>query len=240
MDLKLMAPCHFGLEAVTKREIINLSPTIKIDRVEDGRIFYTGCASDLIRSNIMLRTPERVLVVIGEFCAKDFEDLYQGVLALPWEDYLPVDAKFWVKKAAAVKSRVYSPRDIQAIAKKAIVERLKRTYHKEHFPETGDEYPIRIFVKKDLVTIALDSSGTSLHKRGYRKEAGEAPISETLAAALVMLTPFNDKRILCDPFCGSGTIAIEAAMLAKNIAPGANRHFTIMIRGYFQLFPPWE
>ncbi|MCF0142190.1 MAG: class I SAM-dependent RNA methyltransferase, partial [Parasporobacterium sp.] len=147
------------------------------------------------------------------------------VKAIPWERYIPKDGRFWVKKAASVKSKLFSPRDIQSIIKKAIVERLKDVYHTEWFPETGSDFPIRVFIYKDEVALGLDTSGESLHKRGYRAKANEAPISETLAAALIMLTPWKKDRILADPFCGSGTFCIEAAMMAANIAPGINRDF---------------
>ena len=154
------------------------------------------------------------------------EELFEKTKGLPWEDFIPKDGKFWVAKAASVKSKLFSPSDIQSIMKKAIVKRLQDRYHVEWFKEDGASYPIRVFLMKDIVTIGIDTSGVSLHKRGYREVAGKAPITETLAAALIMLTPWNKDRILVDPFCGSGTFPIEAAMIAANIAPGMNRSFT--------------
>lgn len=222
--LYLIAPCHFGLEAVLKKEIIDLG--YEISTVEDGRVTFIGDATALCRANIFLRTAERVLLKVGSFHAETFEELFQGTKELPWGDYIPKDGKFWVTKAASVKSKLYSPSDIQSIMKKAMVESMKTTYREEWFPESGDAYPIRVFLMKDEVTVGLDTTGDSLHKRGYRKLTAKAPIAENLAAALIMLTPWKGDRILVDPFCGSGTIPIEAAMMAANIAPGMNRNFT--------------
>lgn len=223
-ELEFIAPCHFGLEAVLKREITDLG--YEIVTVEDGRITFRGDQAALARANIFIRTAERIMIKVGSFRADTFDELFEGTKALPWENYLPRDAKFWVTKAATNKSKLFSSSDIQSIVKKAIVDKLKVIYHINWFEETGEEYPIRIFILKDIVTIALDSSGVSLHKRGYRQLVGKAPISETLAAALIMLTPWNKDRILVDPFCGSGTFPIEAAMIGANIAPGMNRVFT--------------
>ena len=222
--MELIAPCHFGLEAVLKREIIDLGYEIK--EVEDGRITFYGDAEAICRANIFLRTAERVLLKVGSFKALSFEELFEKTKALPWEEFIPKDGKFWVAKAASVKSKLFSPSDIQSIMKKAIVKRLQNCYNIEWFKEDGASYPIRVFLMKDIVTIGIDTSGVSLHKRGYREVAGKAPITETLAAALIMLTPWNKDRILVDPFCGSGTFPIEAAMIAANIAPGMNRSFT--------------
>ena len=222
--LEYIAPCHFGLEAVLKREITDLG--LDIVEVEDGRVTFAGDIAALCRANIFLRTAQRVLIKIGSFHAETFEELFQGTKALPWERYIPRDGKFWVAKAASVKSRLFSPSDIQSIMKKAIVERLKGVYHIDWFSENGADYPVRVFIKKDEVTVGLDTSGESLHKRGYRKLTAKAPIAENLAAALLMLTPWKRDRILIDPFCGSGTIPIEAAMMAAGIAPGVNRSFT--------------
>ncbi len=222
--IQLIAPCHFGMEAVLKREIYDLG--YEITQVEDGRITFEGDMEAIVRANIFLRTAERVMVQIGRFHATTFDELFEGIKALDWEQWIPSDGKFWVKKASSVKSQLFSPSDIQSIAKKAMVERLKKAYKLEWFPETGADYPVRIFLMKDEVTVALDTSGDSLHKRGYRTWTAKAPISETLAAALIMLTPWHADRILVDPFCGSGTFAIEAAMMAANMAPGANRSFT--------------
>lgn len=221
---ELVVPCHFGMEAVTKREIYDLG--YEITRVEDGRITFEGDAEAICRANVFLRTAERVLLLVGRFKATTFEELFQGIKALPWEEYIPQDGKFWVKKASSIKSKLFSPSDIQSIAKKAMVERLKGVYKTEWFKEDGAAYPIRIFLLKDEVMVALDTSGDSLHKRGYRLQTSKAPITETLAAALIMLTPWRKDRILVDPFCGSGTFPIEAAMMAANIAPGMNREFT--------------
>ena len=222
--MELIVPCHFGMEAVLKNEIIDLGSDVT--EVADGRITFLGDEEALCRANIFLRTAERVLIKIGRFHAETFEELFQGTKALPWEEYIPKDGKFWVAKAASVKSKLFSPSDIQSIMKKAMVERMKQVHHISVFPETGDSFPIRVFLMKDEVTVALDTTGESLHKRGYRKLTAKAPIAENLAAALIMLTPWNGSRILVDPFCGSGTIPIEAAMMAANMAPGMNREFT--------------
>lgn len=225
MDMiELIAPCHFGLESVLKREVLDLG--YEIASVEDGRVTFYGDMEALVRANIFLRTAERVLLKAGSFKASSFEELFDKTKALPWEQWIPADGKFWVAKASSIKSKLFSPSDIQSIMKKAIVKRLQEKYHIEWFQETGAEYPIRVFLMKDIVTIGIDTSGSSLHKRGYRETAGKAPISETLAAALIMLTPWKKDRILVDPFCGSGTFPIEAAMMAANIAPGMNRSFT--------------
>jgi len=222
--MELIAPCHFGLEAVLKKEIIDLG--YDITEVSDGRITFAGDADAVCRANIGLRTAERIFIKVGSFHAESFEELYQGVRELPWEEFIPERGKFWVKKASSVKSKLFSPSDIQSITKKAIVEKLKLSYHTDWFKEDAESYPIRVFLMKDEVTVALDTTGDSLHKRGYRKLESKAPIAENLAAALIMLTPWNGSRILVDPFCGSGTIPIEAAMMAANIAPGMNRSFT--------------
>ena len=221
---ELVVPCHFGLEAVTKREIYDLG--YEIVRVEDGRITFEGDEEAICRANIFLRTAERVLLQVGRFHATTFDELFEGIKALPWENYIPKDGKFWVSKASSIKSKLFSPSDIQSIAKKAMVERLKQYYDVNWFEETGASYPVRIFLLKDEVMVTLDTSGDSLHKRGYRLLTSKAPLTETLAAALIMLTPWHKDRILVDPFCGSGTFPIEAAMIAANIAPGMNRSFT--------------
>ncbi len=218
-----IAPCHFGLEAVLKREIIELG--YEITSVEDGRVTFIGDAEAVCRANVFLRTAERILIKVGQFHAETFDELFEGTKALPWEEYLPQNAKFWVAKAASVKSKLFSPSDIQSIMKKAMVERMRKVYRVNWFPEDGDAFPIRVFLHKDEVIVSLDTTGESLHKRGYRKLTAKAPIAENLAAALIMLTPWNKTRILVDPFCGSGTIPIEAAMMAANMAPGMNRSF---------------
>ena len=219
-----LAPCHFGLESVLKRELQDLG--LEISLVEDGRVTFQGDMQALCRANIFLRTAERVLLQVGRFQAESFDELFEKIKALPWEDYIPANGKFWVTKATSVKSRLFSPSDIQSIMKKAMVERMKSCYHIQWFPEDGAAYPVRVFLMKDVVTVGIDTTGVSLHKRGYRPAAGKAPIAENLAAALIMLTPWKKDRILVDPFCGSGTIPIEAAMMAANIAPGMNRDFT--------------
>ena len=223
---KLVAPCHFGLEAVLKREITDLG--YEITQVEDGRVTFEGDAEAICRANVGLRTAERVLMQVGRFKAETFDELFENTKALEWENLIPKNGKFWVTKANSVNSKLFSSSDIQSIVKKAIVERLKSKYKTDWFEETGSEYPIRINIVKDEVLVALDTTGNSLHKRGYRPVAGAAPISESLAAALIMLTPWNKDRILVDPFCGSGTFPIEAAMMAASIAPGMNRTFTAM------------
>lgn len=221
---ELLVPCHFGLESVLKKEIYDLG--YEISKVEDGRITFLGDEEAICRANIFLRTAERVLIQVGRFRATTFEELFQGIKAIPWEEYIPEDGKFWVKKASSINSKLFSPSDIQSIAKKAMVERMKMKYKKEWFAEDGAHYPVRIFLLKDEVTVAIDTSGDSLHKRGYRTMTSKAPLTETLAAALILLTPWRPDRILVDPFCGSGTFPIEAAMIAANIAPGMNREFT--------------
>ena len=222
--IQLVAPCHFGMEAVLKREIYDLG--YEITKVEDGRVTFEGDEEAICRSNIFLRTAERVMVQIGRFHATTFDELYENMKALLWEKWIPQDGKFWVKKASSVKSKLFSASDIQSICKKAMVDRLKMTYHTDWFEEDGASFPVRVFLLKDEVTVALDTTGEPLHKRGYRTWTSKAPISETLAAALIMLTPWRADRILVDPFCGSGTFLIEAAMMAANMAPGMNRSFT--------------
>ena len=221
---EFIAPCHFGLEAVLKREIQNLG--YEIVDVDDGRITFAGPASAIARANINIRTSERILLKCGSFRATTFDDLYEGIRHIPWARIIPRDGRFWVTKVATNKSKLFSQTSIQSIAKKAMVESMAGTYHLNRFSEDGDEYPVRIFIKKDEVSVGLDTTGISLHKRGYRRLVGKAPISETLAAALIMLTPWREDRLLVDPFCGSGTFPIEAAMIGANIAPGVNRDFT--------------
>ena len=225
-EYELFAPCHFGLESVLKREITDLG--YEITEVVDGRVSFKGDAEAIARCNVFLRTTERVMLKVGSFKALTFDELFEKIKALSWENFIPRDGKFWVKKASSIKSKLFSPSDIQRIVKKAIVDRLSNKYNILRFPEDGSEYPIRITIIKDEVTVGLDTSGDSLHKRGYRKLAVKAPITETLAAALISLTPWKKDRLLIDPFCGSGTIPIEAAMIGLNIAPGMNRDFQAM------------
>ena len=221
---ELIAPCHFGLESVVKNEIYDLG--YEITEVDDGRVTFEGDAEAIVRANLSLRTAERVLLKIGSFHAETFEDLFQGTRALPWEELLPKDARFWVTKASSVKSKLFSPSDIQSVMKKAMVSRMSEHYGLTLFPETGASYPVRVFIKKDEVTVAVDTTGESLHKRGYRKYKVQAPIAENLAAGLIALTPWRPGRMLVDPFCGSGTFLIEAAMISAHIAPGLSRSFT--------------
>lgn len=221
--LELIAPCHFGLEAVLKKEIYDLG--YEISQVEDGRVTFLGDEEAICRANIFLRTAERILLKVGSFPTETFEELFQGTKAIPWEEYLPKDGKFWVAKASSIKSKLFSPSDIQSIMKKAMVERMREHWGISWFPETGASFPLRVFLFKDVVTVGIDTSGESLHKRGYRTLTSKAPITETLAAALLLLTPWKKDRILVDPFCGSGTFPIEAAMIAANIAPGMERTF---------------
>ena len=223
-DFELIAPCHFGMEAVLKREIQKLGYDIL--KVEDGKVTFAGDEAAIVRANIFLRTTERILIKIGSFKATTFDELFEGTKALPWEQFIPEDGKFWVAKATSIKIKLFSPSDIQSIMKKAMVDRLKKKYNVNWFPEDGASFPLRVTIMKDVVTVGLDTSGDSLHKRGYRQATVKAPITETLAAALIMLTPWKWDRILVDPFCGSGTFPIEAAMIGANIAPGMNRSFS--------------
>ena len=222
--MELIAPCHFGMESVLKREIYDLG--YDITSVDNGRVTFAGDAEAVARANIGLRSAERILLKAGEFKAASFDDLFEGTKAIPWADYLPADARFWVTKAASVRSRLFSPSDIQSIMKKAMVDSMAGHYRVSVFPEDGASYPVRVMIKDDIVTVALDTTGESLHKRGYRKYAVKAPIAENLAASLLMLTPWSAERILVDPFCGSGTFPIEAALMSANIAPGLYRSFT--------------
>ncbi len=223
MQYRLLSPCHFGLEAVLKREIADIG--LNIDRVEDGRVYYSGDETAIARANMFLRTTERVLLLVGEFEARTYDELFENTKALNWSDLMPEDANFYVTKAASIKSRLFSPSDIQRIVGKAIVESMKGKYRTEYFSKSGFEYPVRVTINKDRVTVSIDTSGESLHKRGYRRLTAKAPITETLAAAIIMLTPWKADRILVDPFCGSGTFPIEAALIGAGIAPGRNRSF---------------
>jgi putative N6-adenine-specific DNA methylase len=222
-QFEYMSPCHFGLESVLKRELTDLG--CEITKVEDGKVSYKGDADTCARANMFLRTTERVLLKVATFKAETFDELFENTKLIPWEEYIPKDGKFWVAKANSVNSKLFSPSDIQSIMKKAIVERMKLKFKQDWFEESGNSYPLRVTILKDEVTVCIDTSGESLHKRGYRKLTSKAPITETLAAALIMLTPWNKDRILVDPFCGSGTIPIEAAMIGAKIAPGSQRSF---------------
>ncbi len=220
---ELIAPCHFGMEAVLKREILDLG--YEISSVDNGKVTFVADAEGVCRANIFLRTTERILLKVAEFKAETFDELFEAIKEIHWEEFIPGDGKFWVAKATSVNSKLFSPSDIQKIIKKAMVESLKRTYHTSWFQEDGAQYPLRVSILKDVVTVGLDTTGISLHKRGYRKYTAPAPVTETLAAAILLLSPWKKDRILVDPFCGSGTIPIEAAMIALNIAPGMNREF---------------
>ena len=235
---ELIVPCHFGLEAVMKKEILDLG--YEVSQVEDGRVTFIGDAEAICRANIFLRTTERVLLKVGSFHAETFEDLFQGTRAIPWEEYLPRTRNSGSRRRPLSRVSIFSPSDIQSIMKKAMVERMKKAYGIEWFPENGASFPLRVFIHKDTVTVALDTTGESLHKRGYRTLTSKAPITETLAAALIMLTPWKSDRILVDPFCGSGTFPIEAAMMAADMAPGLNRHF--LAESWEHLIPKecWE
>lgn len=222
MRIELIATTAFGLEAVAKREIIDLG--YEIISVEDGKITYMADERGIVRSNLWLRTPDRILMKIAEFKALEFEDLFQMVKGYPWEELIPIDGKFTVI-GSSVKSKLHSVPACQSIVKKAVVERLKEFYSVEHFEETGAEYTIKVSMLKDRATITVDTSGTALHKRGYRINPVAAPMKENMAAALVMLSFWREGRLLVDPCCGSGTIPIEAAMIGMNIAPGLGRKF---------------
>ncbi len=222
MKLELIATATFGLEAVVKREIQDLG--YKILKSEDAKITYMGDERAIVRSNLWLRSADRVLLKLGEFKALSFEELFQQTKAIAWEELIPIDGKFTVN-CTSVKSKLRSVPTCQSIVKKAIVERMKEYYCVDHFEETGAAYTVKVTLLKDNVVLTIDTSGTGLHKRGYRVCDVAAPIKETLAAAMVQLSFWREGRLLMDPCCGSGTIPIEAAMIARNIAPGLNRTF---------------
>lgn len=230
MKYDLIAPAAFGLEAVTARELNRLG--FEDTRTEDGRVYFSGDENAVAKANLWLRTAARVQICLARFPAVTFEELFQGVKAIPWGDILPEDARFPVD-GRSVKSTLFSISDCQAITKKAIVEKMKQTYPREYFEETGDLYRLEVSLLKDMATITLDTSGAGLHKRGYRKMAGEAPLKETTAAALIDLTYWKPGRILVDPMCGTGTIPIEAAMISENRAPGLTREFSAERWGSF-------
>ena len=221
--IELVAPCNFAVEAILPREIKSLG--YEISKVEDGRVSFLADVEGICRSNLWLRTAERILVKVGEFEALSFEELFEKTKSLKWHEWIPKDAEFPVAKASSIKSKLFSTSDIQAIVKKAVVESLKTKYKVQWFEETGERYPIHVFLNKDKVALYLDTSGLSLHKRGYRELSNAAPIKETLAATMVLLTPWKADRAFIDPLCGSGTIPIEAAMIGLNMAPGLNRSF---------------
>jgi putative N6-adenine-specific DNA methylase len=220
--LELVATSAFGLEAVVARELADLGYTQQT--VEDGRVKFIGGELAICRSNLWLRTADRVLVQVGQFPARDFGQLFDQTTALPWDQWLPVDATFPVS-GKSVRSQLHNVPSLQSVVKKAIVENLKRKYTRHWFQESGVEYPIEVSVLRDIVTLTIDTSGPGLHKRGYRRLVGTAPLRETTAAALILLSYWKPDRPFWDPFCGSGTIAIEAAMIGRNRAPGLNRNF---------------
>ncbi len=222
MIYDLIATATFGLEAVVGRELKQLGYGDL--QIENSRVLFKGTIRDICRTNLWLRTADRVLIRFGEFSALSFDELFERTKALPWEELLPRNACFPVN-GKSVKSKLFSVSDCQAIVKKAIVERLKQKYKQNWFEEDGPRYQIEVGLLKDMATITLDTSGVGLHKRGYRATAGDAPLKETLAAALVLLSYWNSQRSLVDPFCGSGTIPIEAALIGLNIAPGIGRDF---------------
>ena len=222
MKLELIATATFGLEAVVKREIENLG--YKILKSEDGKISFLGDERAVVRANLWLRSADRVQIKMAEFMAYEFEDLFQQIKGIPWEHWIPVNGKFIVN-GSSVKSKLSSVPACQSVAEKAVIERLKETYGIDYFEKSGALYDIKITLLKDRVTVTLDTTGPGLHKRGYRQHSVEAPIKETLAAAMIELSFWREDRILADPCCGSGTIPIEAAMIGKNIAPGLSRSF---------------
>lgn len=221
-NIELIATTTFGLEAVCKRELMDLGYE-KI-QVENGKLTFKATKKDIARTNIWLRTAERVLLKMGEFKALSFDDLFEKTKALPWDEWIPEDGNFIVE-GKSVSSKLFSISDCQRIVEKAIVEKLKTKYDVSWFEKTGPKYTVEVSLLKDIATLTIDTSGEGLHKRGYRDRAGDAPIKETLAAAMILLSYWNKERTLLDPFCGSGTIPIEAAMIGKNIAPGLDRNF---------------
>ncbi|WP_042355310.1 THUMP domain-containing class I SAM-dependent RNA methyltransferase [Bacillus rubiinfantis] len=219
---QIIATAAMGLEAIVAKEVRALGYDCQVD---NGKVIYRGDETAIARSNLWLRTADRVKIVVGEFKAYTFDELFERTKALPWENFLPEDAEFPVL-GKSVKSKLFSISDCQALVKKAIVERLKKQYKRNTwFEETGALYRIEVSLLKDVATITIDTSGTGLHKRGYRAAQGTAPLKETMAAALIMLTNWHPDRPFVDPFCGSGTIPIEAALIGQNIAPGFNREF---------------
>ena len=222
MKFNLIATATFGLEAVVGQELKSLGFEDVV--VENGRVLFKGNERDLCYANMWLRTADRVFIQIAEFKATTFESLFNRINDIPWEVYLPHDAEFPVN-AKSVKSKLFSLSDIQSISKKAIVKRLGKLYNKEWLPETGPKFSILVGILKDTVTVSIDTSGVGLHKRGYREQGHRAPLKETLAAALLKISRWQGKISLIDPMCGTGTIAIEAAMMGRNIAPGLSRKF---------------
>ncbi|MDP4177404.1 MAG: class I SAM-dependent RNA methyltransferase [Bacillota bacterium] len=222
MEYTLIATSTFGIEKVVANELNELG--YEDLTIENGKVIFQGDEMDIVTCNIWLRTADRILIKMGEFKAETFEELFQGTLAIKWEDIIPITG-FMHVIGKSVKSTLFSVPDCQSIVKKAVVQAMKRKYRRDTYPESGAEYKIEVAILKDTVTLTMDTSGAGLHKRGYREFAGDAPMKETLAAALVLLSEWDATRILADPLCGSGTIAIEAAMIGRNIAPGLKRNF---------------
>lgn len=220
--VELIATATFGLEAVVAQEVKKLGyPEVS---VENGKVTFCADTSAICRTNLWLRSADRVRLKIGEFKAVTFEELFEKTKALPWFELIPADANFPVE-GKSIKSQLFSVSDCQAIVKKAVVESMKKKYKKQWFEEQGPLYKIEVALLKDIATLTIDTSGFGLHKRGYRRIASNAPIKETLAAALILLSRWHPDTVLMDPFCGSGTIPIEAALIGQNIAPGMNREF---------------
>lgn len=220
----LITPCFFGVEKMLAREIKDLG--YEIIKTEDGRVTYKTDEYGIAKSNIYLRCAERVHLKVAEFEARSFDELFEGTKRINWAKYIPYGGEFPISKASSIKSKLYSIPDIQSIVKKAVVESLKKSYLETGMiKEDKEKYPIYVFIHKDKVTLTIDTSGTALHKRGYREKANKAPIRETLAAAIMDLVPWRPGRTLIDPMCGSGTLLIEAAMKGINMAPGLNREF---------------
>ena len=222
MKLELIAATTFGLEAVVRREIENLG--YRIIKTEDGKVTFTGDERAIVRANLWLRSADRVQVKMGEFDVHEFEDIFQNMKGFPWEQWIPMEGNF-VVNAVSVKSKISSVPAIQKVGERALIERLREYYPIERFPKTGASFDVKISIHKDKAAVTLDTTGPGLNKRGYRRLIGKAPLKETMAAAMVSLSFWNPDRILVDPCCGSGTIPIEAAMIAKNIAPGLSRSF---------------
>jgi putative N6-adenine-specific DNA methylase len=220
--IHLIATSAFGIEAVVGRELKKLGYTDQF--IENGKVTFSGDEKAICRTNLWLRTADRVLIKMGEFKALTFDELFEQTKALPWHEWIPENAEFPVE-GKSIKSKLFSVSDCQAIVKKAIVEKLKQKYKREWFDETGPRYRVEVALLKDMATLTIDTSGPGLHKRGYRKLVGGAPLKETLACAMLLISRWNKDRVLIDPFCGSGTIPIEAALIGQNIAPGLNREF---------------
>ncbi|WP_300282541.1 THUMP domain-containing class I SAM-dependent RNA methyltransferase [Peptacetobacter sp.] len=220
----LISPCFFGMEKMLATEIKNLG--FEIEKTEDGRVTYKTDEYGIAKANMWLRCAERVNLKVAEFEARTFDELYENTKRINWAKYIPYGAQFPVSRASSIKSKLHSTPDIQSIVKKAIVDKLKRSYLEDgRLKEDKEKYPIYVFIHKDKVTLSIDTTGDALHKRGYREKANKAPIRETLAAGIMYLTPWRPGRTLVDPMCGSGTILIEAAMMGLNMAPGLNREF---------------